>query len=82
MEGLSLAVLEAGAMGIPVLLSQRPGAIREYGSEATYANIDNKHREARDIRDFWGKADQSPHIKNVRSWTDIAINLKDIYTNL
>jgi len=82
MEGLSLAVIEAGAMGIPVLLSQRPWAIREYGTEATYANIDNKHREARDIRNFWDKADQSPNIKKVLSWKDIAIKLKDVYTRL
>ena len=82
MEGLSLAVLEAGAMGIPVLLSKRPWATRVYGSEVTYANIDNIEREAHDIRSFWDKANQSPHIKNVLSWTDIAIKLKDVYTRL
>jgi glycosyltransferase involved in cell wall biosynthesis len=82
MEGMSLAVLEAGAMGIPVLLSKRPWASREYGSEVTYACIDNIQREAHDIRTFWDKANQSPHIKNVLSWTDIAIKLKDIYTRL
>lgn len=82
MEGLSLAVLEAGAMGIPVLLSKRPWATRVYGSEVTYANIDNKNREADDIQNFWDKANQSPHIKKVLSWIDIAIKLKDVYTGL
>jgi len=82
MEGLSLAVLEAGAMGIPVLLSQKPWAIREYGSDATYANIDSKNKEAHDIRKFWDKANQSPHIKKVLSWRDIATKLKNIYTGL
>ena len=82
MEGLSLAVLEAGAMGIPVLLSQRQWATRVYGSEVTFANIDNKDREVQDIRNFWNNANQSPHIKKVPSWTDIAIKLKDIYARL
>jgi glycosyltransferase involved in cell wall biosynthesis len=82
MEGLSLAVLEAGAMGIPVLLSKRPWATREYGSEVTYANIDNIEREAQDIRSFWDKANQLPNIKNVLSWADIAVRLKDVYTRL
>jgi glycosyltransferase involved in cell wall biosynthesis len=82
MEGLSLAVLEAGAMGIPVLLSKRQWATQVYGIEATYANIDNKGREAQDIRNFWNNANQSPHIKKVPSWTDIAIKLKDIYARL
>jgi glycosyltransferase involved in cell wall biosynthesis len=81
-EGLSLAVLEASAVGLPALLSRKPWAVKEYGEDATYADIENMSNEATAIRRFWENTTTAPLIKGIPSWQDVAKRLKDIYLGL
>jgi glycosyltransferase involved in cell wall biosynthesis len=82
-ESLSLSALEAAACECPLLLSDLPWARGTFGERAAYCPVTTRRDVTTNcLRLFYKQADQTLRPPKPASWTDVAHQLKTIYSNI
>jgi len=81
-ESQSLSALEAAACCCPLLLSDFPLARITFGDGACYCPIAGLAQAAGFLRHFYDAAPELKSSVKVPSWTEIALQLKEIYEGI
>ena len=81
-ESLSLSALEPAACECPLLLSDFPSARGVFKERATYCRIASPSQMAVVLRRFYDAAPQLALPAKPATWTDIALQLKELYESI
>jgi glycosyltransferase involved in cell wall biosynthesis len=82
MESRSLSAEEAAAAGCPLLLSKLPWARSTFAENATYCPISNTQSTADILRSFYDRAAELPKPPPPCRWSDVAIQMLQIYKSV